>query len=189
VYIGEYASWGNKMKNALSEAAYMTAIERNGDVVSLASYAPLLAKSGFTQWNPNMIYFDNTSVYPTVNYYVQQLFSVNQGDTYFENVVSKNNADSTLAASCVQDSNTGDVILKLVNAGPEPGGMKINLSAFGKLDANAAKTVLSGSAESANVFGSAPAVVPVTSVFNAAKTFAYTAPPMSLTVIRVRKKK
>ncbi|HEY8920934.1 MAG TPA: alpha-L-arabinofuranosidase C-terminal domain-containing protein [Chitinophaga sp.] len=189
VYIGEYASWGNKMKNALSEAAYMTAIERNGDVVSLASYAPLLAKAGFTQWNPDMIYFDNTSAYPTINYYVQQLFSVNQGDTYFENVVSKNAADSALAASCVQDSKTGDVILKLVNAGPEQGRMKINLSAFGKLDAAAAKTVLSGSAEAANVFGSAPAVTPVTSAFNAAKTFEYAAPPMSLTVIRIRKKK
>lgn len=189
VYIGEYASWGNKMKNALSEAAYMTAIERNGDVVSLASYAPLLAKSGFTQWNPDMIYFDNTSAYPTINYYVQKLFSVNQGDTYFEDVVAKNPADSALAASCVQDSKTGDVILKLVNAGPEQGSMKINLSAFGKLDAAAAKTVLSGSAEAANVFGSAPAVVPVTSAFNAAKTFEYSAPPMSLTVIRISKKK
>lgn len=76
VYVGEYASQGNTMLNAIAEAAYMTALERNGDVVSLSSYAPLLARIGNTQWNPNLIYFDKTNVYPTVNYYVQQLLPI-----------------------------------------------------------------------------------------------------------------
>lgn len=118
VYIGEYASKGNKFINAIAEAAYMTSLERNGDIVHMASYAPLLAKKGNTNWNPDLIYFDNSQVYKTVNYYVQQLFSVNCGDIYLADMVSfdrKN--DSTLAASCVKDSKTGDVIIKIVNAG------------------------------------------------------------------------
>jgi len=88
VYLGEYASRGNRLFNALAEAAYMTALERNGDVVRLASYAPLLARQGHTQWLPDLIYFDNTTVSPSVNYYVQQLFSRNQGDVYLPTTVS-----------------------------------------------------------------------------------------------------
>jgi len=88
VYVGEYASWGNSLFNALAEAAYMTALERNGDVVRMASYAPLLGKERHMQWQPNLIYFDNTKVSPSVNYYVQQLFSRNQGDVYLPTAVS-----------------------------------------------------------------------------------------------------
>ncbi len=80
VYIGEYASRDRTLFNALAEAAYMTSLERNGDLVRLASYAPLLGKERHTQWNPNLIYFNNTAVHPTPSYYVQQLFSHNQGD-------------------------------------------------------------------------------------------------------------
>ena len=82
IYLGEYASRGNSLFNALSEAAYMSSLERNGDVVHLSSYAPLLGKVGHTQWNPNLIYFNNTKVAPTVNYYVQQLYGQNAGDRY-----------------------------------------------------------------------------------------------------------
>ncbi len=185
VYLGEYASWGNKVKNAMTEAAYMTALERNGDVVAMASYAPLLAKIGFTQWNPDMIYFDNTHIYPTVNYYVQQLFSMNQGDTYFDGVITKDPADSVLAASCVQDTKSGDIILKLVNAGPAPGNMNINLAGFKKIRPAAGRIILQGNAEEANGVDHPQRVVPAHSDFVVRKTFKYTAPPNSLTVIRV----
>ena len=86
VYLGEYAAHDegrrNTLRSALAEAAYLTSLERNGDVVLMASYAPLLGKRGRTQWNPNLIYFSNTEVLRTVNYYVQQLFSLHSGDTY-----------------------------------------------------------------------------------------------------------
>ena len=88
VYLGEYASRGNTLYNALAEAAYMAGLERNGDIVHLSSYAPLIAKRGHTQWNPDLIYFDNTTVAPTVNYYVQQLFGHHTGDTYLPNTVT-----------------------------------------------------------------------------------------------------
>ncbi len=87
VYLGEYASKGNTLFNALSEAAYMAALERNGDVVRLSSYAPLLAKTGHTQWNPDLIYFDNTSIMLTANYHVQRLYGINAGDTWLPNTV------------------------------------------------------------------------------------------------------
>ncbi|MCD9878444.1 alpha-L-arabinofuranosidase C-terminal domain-containing protein [Streptomyces guryensis] len=81
LYIGEYGSWCNDGRGALAEALYMIAMERNGDVVRMASYAPLLAKRDHTQWLPDLIYFDNTHVWTTLNYHVQQMHSLNSGDT------------------------------------------------------------------------------------------------------------
>jgi alpha-N-arabinofuranosidase len=186
VYLGEYASWGNKMKNAISEAAYMIGLERNGDVVSMASYAPLLAKKDHTQWTTDMIFFDNKRVCLTPNYHVQKMFSLNRGDVYFTNVVSINPRDSTLAASCVQDNSTGDVILKLVNAGTSPQIMNINLAGF-KNSAKAAHTLLVAPAEAENTLDKPDVVFPVKSAFKiAGKSFDYTTPPMSLTVIRIK---
>ncbi|WP_062642655.1 alpha-L-arabinofuranosidase C-terminal domain-containing protein [Streptomyces maremycinicus] len=80
LYIGEYGSRRNNGRSAIAEAAYMIAMERNGDVVRLASYAPLLAKRDHTQWLPDLIYFDNTHVWPTLNYHVQHMHSLNSGD-------------------------------------------------------------------------------------------------------------
>ena len=81
VFLGEYASKGNAWYNALSEAAFMTGLERNADVVRMASYAPMFAKFGNTQWSAaDMIWFNNSDYVLTPNYYVQSLFSNNQGD-------------------------------------------------------------------------------------------------------------
>jgi hypothetical protein len=73
-----------KSRSALAEAAGLTSFERNGDVVQFASYAPLLARRGHTQWTLDRIYFDATNVYPSANYYVQQLLGQNSGDRYLE---------------------------------------------------------------------------------------------------------
>jgi alpha-L-arabinofuranosidase len=80
LYIGEYGSWCNDGRGALAEALYMITMERNGDVVRMASYAPLLAKRDHTQWLPDLIYFDNTNVWTTLNYHVQHMHSLNPGD-------------------------------------------------------------------------------------------------------------
>ncbi|MDP4185856.1 MAG: alpha-L-arabinofuranosidase C-terminal domain-containing protein, partial [Bacteroidota bacterium] len=162
VYIGEYASWGNTLFNALSEAFYMTSLERNGDIVRLASYAPLLARAGHTQWNPDLIYFNATQVCPTANYYVQQLFSTNQGDLYYEDIVNCAN-DSLLAASCVTDRKSGDIILKIVNANKEPRNIPINLSRFKGINLKALCTTLSGAAEDKNSFEKPNVISPKTS--------------------------
>jgi alpha-L-arabinofuranosidase len=189
VYLGEYASWGNKIRNAIAEAAYMTSLERNGDVVRMASYAPLLAKKNFTQWKTDMIFFDNIKVCPTPNYYVQKLFSVNQGDYYFNKVIAKDKKDTTLATSCVQDSKTGDVILKMVNFGNTSKPMKINLSGFRNIFPEAEQTVLAGDADAENTFEDPRNVIPVVTALKVSKIFVYAAPAMSLTILRIKTNK
>ncbi len=80
VFLGEYGSWGNKYKNALTEAAFMTGMERNADVVGLACYAPLFCNKDYLNWAPDMIWFDGTDLSHTVNYYVQQMFMKSRGE-------------------------------------------------------------------------------------------------------------
>ena len=124
VYLGEWAaSTRTKRPNvetALAEALYLTDIERNGDVVEMTSYAPMLCKDGHSNWNPDMIYFSNTDVRTTPAYEVQRLFSVYGGDTYIASSFS--GIDSTcqhrVGASVVRNSKTGKTYLKLVNALP-----------------------------------------------------------------------
>ncbi len=124
VYLGEWAaSTKTKRPNietALAEALYLTDIERNGDIVVMTSYAPMLAKDGHHNWNPDMIYFSNTDVRPTPAYHVQRLFSVNSGDTYINSQLTIDNSQlkHRLGASVVKDSKTGHTYLKLVNALP-----------------------------------------------------------------------
>lgn len=91
IFVGEYASEGNTLFNAVAEAAYLTGIERNADVVDMTCYAPLFAKYNFTQWTrANLIWFTNDRVVKTPNYYVQQLFGTNRGDVYLDNKVAMN---------------------------------------------------------------------------------------------------
>jgi alpha-L-arabinofuranosidase len=79
VFLGEYASQSNSLRSALAEAAYLTGLERNSDVVKMASYAPLFAKFDNFQWAPNMIWFNGKTNYATPNYYVQKIFGTNLG--------------------------------------------------------------------------------------------------------------
>jgi alpha-L-arabinofuranosidase len=188
VYLGEYASWGNKMKNALAEALYLASIERNGDVVSMASYAPLFANKNHIQWKINMIYFDNTKVVLTPNYHVQKLFSLNRGDTYLDGIVTSNANDSTIAASCVQDGKSGDIILKLVNTSGDEKSMNINLSRFKKIGIDGTITVLAGADDAENSFEQPRNIVPTTDALKINKTFKYTTKPRSLTIIRIKTK-
>ncbi|MEG0455643.1 MAG: alpha-L-arabinofuranosidase C-terminal domain-containing protein, partial [Bacteroides sp.] len=121
----------------LSEALYLTALERNGDVVSMSSYAPLLAKEKHTQWSPDLIYFNNQEVKPTTGYYVQQLYGQNAGDTYISSLLSTDNGNEgvnkRIAVSIVKDSRTNDIIIKLVNLLPVRVDTKVNLSGMGSL--------------------------------------------------------
>lgn len=184
VYLGEYATWGNQLKNALAEAAFMTGLERNGDVVQLASYAPLFAKKNNTQWKTDMIFFDNTSYYLTPNYHVQKLFSVNKGDWYLNNVIKKDNRDTSLSASATGDSKTGDIILKLVNTSKEKKIINTDLSGY-KFSPGAIKTLLSGTAEQQNSFSQPETVKPEHQKITVTKKMAIEVPPMSLLVIRI----
>ena len=128
VYLGEYAASTNakrpNVETALAEALYLTDVERNGDVVKMTSYAPMLSKDGHSNWNPDMIYFSNTEVRPTPAYEVQRLFSVYGGDRYINSQLTIQNSQLAnqllhrVGASLVRDSKTGRRYLKLVNALP-----------------------------------------------------------------------
>ena len=88
VFLGEYAGRSNTLEAALAEAAYMTGLERNGDIVRMASYAPLFASGTARHWAPDLIWFNNHSVTASVNYYVQQLFSNNTGSTLVKSALT-----------------------------------------------------------------------------------------------------
>jgi len=131
VYLGEWAaSTKTKRPNietALAEALYLTDIERNGDIVEMTSYAPMLAKDGHHNWNPDMIYFSNTEVRPTPAYETQRLFSVYNGDRYVTSTFSDipANLKHRIGASLVRNSKTGKRYLKLVNGLPAPLGLSL----------------------------------------------------------------
>ncbi len=127
VYLGEYASHGpgrkSTIETALTCAMHICNLERNGDVVVMSSYAPLLAKNRHTQWNPDLIYFDNTQVYPTVDYFVQKMCGQSQGNQYLPSTLQFDlgpDANRRLAVSTVRDTATGKTYVKLVNLLPEP---------------------------------------------------------------------
>jgi len=80
VFLGEYASLSNTWWSALSEASYLTGVERNGDVVDMASYAPLLSNIDYVDWAPDMIWYDNHQTVKSASYEIQKLFSTNAGD-------------------------------------------------------------------------------------------------------------
>ncbi len=88
VFLGEYAARSNTLRAALAEAAYMTGLERNGDIVRMAAYAPLFSSATAYHWSPNLIWFNNAGVTPSVNYYVQKLFASNQGSVLVKSALS-----------------------------------------------------------------------------------------------------
>jgi len=188
VYLGEWASFDDKrrstLRSAIAEAAYLTALERNADIVHFASYAPLLAKRDHTDWTPDLIFFTNTEVFPTINYRMQQLFSVNNGDFYLPTAIDGGaTPPAALAASAVGDGKTGDLILKLVNGANTATPLRIVLAGVKKLPATAVKTVLAGNNPTET---DEHVVQPQTSTMPIAPTFDYEAPANSLTVIRLR---
>jgi alpha-L-arabinofuranosidase len=158
VYLGEYAAHlpgrPSNMETALAEALHLTALERNGDVVAMASYAPLLAKEGHTQWNPDLIYFNNTEIKPTVGYFVQKLYGENAGDEYLpSNIQLNNNQEAVrkrIACSVVRDSKTGDVIIKLVNLLPVDVKTKLDIQSLNIFGNELIKTVLKGTPNDKN---------------------------------------
>ncbi|MEZ2336382.1 alpha-L-arabinofuranosidase C-terminal domain-containing protein [Mucilaginibacter sp. RCC_168] len=193
VYIGEYASWGNNLINALSEAAFMTGLERNGDIVKMASYAPLLANLSHVSWNPDLIYFNNKTLFRTANYFVQQMFSANQGDIYLSDVIKFRlpaaQTDSTLAASCVKDSGTGDIILKIVNAGGKEANTTIDLAGLKIQQRNATLELLKGAPSDKNSISGPDVVRSVKKDIGSSELENYVAPPFSLSVIRLKTEK
>ncbi len=198
VFAGEYAAQSvgiaspdnrNNWECALSEAAFVTGLERNADVVTMSSYAPLFGHVEAWQWTPNMIWFDNLSSYGTPNYYVQKSFSVNRGTNILPVLIdgSNKNGQGNIFTSASLDAATGEVILKVVNPAPSPREVRINLvGAQGIKKTGTAFVLTSSDLKAENSLMEPTKVAPVEQQFSvSASEFAYTLAPNSLTVLRV----
>ncbi len=187
VYLGEYAAHipgrHNNIETALCEALHLANVERNGDIVTMTSYAPLLAKEGYTQWNPDLIYFNNTEVKPTVGYYIQMLYGQNSGDEYLPGTMAiENQSDAVrkrLAVSVVCDSKTGDLIVKLVNMLPVAVSPTLSIEDIIPDDAPVVKYVLKGELTDKTAR-------PTESTCSVKEMLSGELPPYSFTVYRVK---
>ncbi len=136
VFAGEFAAHDRKQGNAntflsaLAEAAFMTGLERNADVVRLATYAPLLAHKEAWQWNPDLIWFDNHNVVKTPNYYVQQLYAQYKGTNALQtscNISDLRGSNGLYATSAI-DKEKGLIIIKIVNSLPGSREVTVDLA-------------------------------------------------------------
>ena len=149
VFAGEYACHGkgkkwNHFNASLMEAAFMTGIERNADVVSMATYAPLFAHVEGWQWRPDMIWYDNLRSFKSCSYYVQQMYSLYKGTnvlplTMNGKVVAGDDDQNGLFASSVVNKSTGEIYVKVVNVGNTAQPIKLTLKGLKK--ATAAKCI------------------------------------------------
>lgn len=187
VYLGEYASKDRKLQDALAEALYLLGIERNGDVVTMTSYAPLFAKKNHESWNPDLIYFDNTKVYPTCSYYVQQMFGTTDGHYYYGDVATIENGDKHQGASCVLNTEKGELYIKYINAAGEAKNVNIDMSRFKSVQSQATITSISGQPWQQNYFDGEP-IKPVTKNIKVSKKMTVSAEPYSCSVIRIKVK-
>ena len=142
VFAGEYACHGkgkkwNHFNAALMEAAFMTDLERNADIVEMATYAPLFAHVEGWQWRPDAIWYDNLRKFNSCSYYVQQLYSLNKGTNVLSltmngKPVAGNDGQNGLFASAVLDKNTNEVVIKVINTGDKPQPVTLNLRGMKK---------------------------------------------------------
>jgi alpha-N-arabinofuranosidase len=200
IFAGEYAAQSvaaasplnkNNWECAFSEAAFMTGMERNAEVVHLTSYAPLLAHVDGWQWTPDMIWFNNLQSYGTPNYYVQKLFSNNKG-TDLINITKDGKAvigQNDLFASAVKDVNSKEVILKIVNAAASAQNVSIDVKGA-KLDTKGTAIILKGDGvNDENSFESPMKISPKESEFKLkGSQIQYDFPAYSVTVLKVKMK-
>lgn len=196
VFAGEYAAQSvrttspenrNNWECALSEAAFITGLERNADLVVMTSYAPLMAHADGWQWTPDLIWFNNLESYGTANYYVQKLFATNNG-THLLEISSEGRplaGQQGLYASAELDRKSGQLIVKLVNTEDRARDLRLEV-AGGKLGRKARLSILRGEAPGAvNSFEAPLAVSPVEEMMNlGGSEIRLSLNPASLTVLR-----
>ena len=198
VFAGEYAVQSvaiaspdnkNNWQGALAEAAFMTGLERNADVVYLSSYAPLFAHVDRWQWTPDLIWFDNLTAYGTPDYYVQKMFSTHRGTHVLSIREGKDpvTGKNELYASAVWDDTSKEIILKVVNASAQKQYPEIQLIGARKIDPNASLTVLSGALAGVNSIENPEAIKPVEGTVNLkGKTWKAELPSYSFSVLRIK---
>lgn len=194
VFAGEYACHADNKANsfltALCEAAFMTGLERNADVVPLSTYAPLFAHVEAWQWRPDLIWFDNLRVMKTPNYYVQQLYSHHAGTRVvpFLRAGKPLTGELSLYATAALDERTNELILKVVNTGIQARQAQIQL--HGLSDGTHTGTRIqfhSMDVEAVNTLEQPERVHPEESAFTyKGNQMAITIQPLSFTIYRIR---
>ncbi|MGM9936214.1 MAG: alpha-L-arabinofuranosidase C-terminal domain-containing protein [Candidatus Ornithomonoglobus sp.] len=193
VFAGEYAAHSslsndavkkNNLESAIAEAAYMTGLERNADVVYMASYAPLLSRIGYNQWAPDLIWFDDMVSYATPNYYVQSMYSNNNGD--FTLRTSAVTGMDKIYQTVSYDKESGDIIVKLVNPYENDLRTSISVSDAFKLSGTAAQEILTGESKAdVNSISDPDNISPVKSDISFVNGGDYTVPSNTFAVLRI----
>ncbi|HVG42745.1 MAG TPA: alpha-L-arabinofuranosidase C-terminal domain-containing protein [Chitinophagaceae bacterium] len=200
IFAGEFAAHdrpgedGRRKNNwlaAITEAAFMTGLERNAKIISMASYAPLFAHVDAWQWSPNLIWFNNLSSFATPNYYVQQLFSTNKG-SYVVPALMNDKAvtgQDSLYASATIDVKTNEIILKIINVNPVEKPIAITINGNSKLAKRGlVTTMLSADMQAENSIDNPSVIQPKTNELTiSGKNINYKAAPSSVNVIRIKR--
>lgn len=171
VFAGEYACHGkgkkwNHFETSLYEAAFMTDLERNADVVDMATYAPLFAHVDGWQWRPDMIWYDNTRMFKSVSYYVQQMYACNKGTnvlpltTNGKSVAGQEGQDG-LFASAVVDKKKGEIIVKVANTSDKAQDVTLNLNGLKGSRSATATTLQSDNMDAENTLDNPNLIRPV----------------------------
>ncbi|MBN8216464.1 MAG: alpha-N-arabinofuranosidase [Spirochaetes bacterium] len=193
VYVGEYASRGNAMENAVAEAVYLTGLERNSDLVAMHSYAPLLAHYDFCQWkHANLIWFDDGRVVTTPNYHVQRLFASHLGETWVPhdwNLPPRaDGRETVVGVSSTYSAREGALFLKFANPQASPVDIEVDIRGGGATTAAATRTLLAGPPEATNDLAAPNRVAPVEEPFQAGPSFSLEIPPCSVVLLRIPSK-
>ena len=171
VFAGEYACHGkgkkwNHFETSLYEAAFMTDLERNADVVDMATYAPLFAHVDGWQWRPDMIWYDNTRMFKSVSYYVQQMYACNKGTNVLpltmngKSVAGQEGQDG-LFASAVVDKKKGEIIVKVANTSDKAQDVTLNLNGLKGSRSATATTLQSDNMDAENTLDNPNQIRPV----------------------------
>ena len=203
VFAGEYACHGkgkkwNHFETSLYEAAHMTGIERNADLVHMATYAPLFAHVEGWQWRPDAIWYDNLRSFRSVSYYVQQIFAMNRGTNVLQltmngKPVAGQEGQDGLFASGVFDKDADEIVVKVVNTSKQPQPVTLNLVGI-KGDRTATTLTLShnGSMDDENTLDQPEKITPKSGSAKVeagkkAATLTDQLPPMTFRLYRIKK--
>lgn len=175
------------MKAAIGDGVFMAAMERNSDLVKMQCYAPLLVNvsPGARQWRPDLIGYDAISAYGSPSYYAFQMFSRNVGDE----ILAASSTDTTVQGCATRDSQTGEIIVKLVNPETNAVSLHIQLEGVKAFNGSGTALTLSGKPEDTNSITQPRNVVPRSSRVGVSQpAFVYKLPAHSVVVLKLKSK-
>jgi len=201
IFVGEWAAyetsfppWDKRsqkepptpdLRAALGDGVFMAAMERNSDLIKMQCYAPLFVNvnPGGRQWRPDLVGYDAISAYGSPSYYAIQMFSQNLGDE----ILSTASLDTAVQGCATRDSQTGEVILKLVNPQATAETLKIDIKGIASFASKAGAIILTGNPDDSNSLAQPRNVIPVAKTVRGIKpVFNYTMPPHSIVVLKLK---